>query len=142
MKKSLMMLCVAMLLVAGLALAGCKGGGSPSGSGKGGGSGQAGGSNAAAQTGVEEKTYAVVNPMCPIMGGKINSAEVPASLTRDFAGQRVGFCCADCPPEWDKLSDPEKTEKLAKAMGQGAEGAMKGMSSMPEKGMPGMGGSK
>ena len=61
-------------------------------------------------------TVATVNSTCPIMGEKFNSAKVAPELVREFAGQKVGFCCAGCPEKWDKLSDIEKTAKLAKAM--------------------------
>lgn len=58
----------------------------------------------------------VVNARCPIMGSKLDPANVPASLTRTFNGQKVGFCCGGCPPKWDKLSDEQKAEKLKAAM--------------------------
>jgi hypothetical protein len=58
----------------------------------------------------------VVNARCPIMGGKLDRDNVPASLTRTFNGQKVGFCCGGCLPKWDKLSDEEKTAKLKAAM--------------------------
>lgn len=61
-------------------------------------------------------TVAVVNSKCPIMGGKIDPAKVPADLTREYKGQKVGFCCAGCPATWDKLTDAEKDAKLAAAM--------------------------
>lgn len=56
----------------------------------------------------------VVNDRCPIMGGKIDPAKVPAALTREFNGHKVGFCCGGCPAAWDKLSDTEKQAKLDK----------------------------
>jgi len=59
----------------------------------------------------------VVNTKCPIMGGTVNPAKVPASLTRDFKGQKVGFCCAMCPPQWDKLSAADKEAKLKAVVG-------------------------
>lgn len=62
------------------------------------------------------ETAVCVNGTCPIMGSVIDPAKVPASLTRDFKGQKVGFCCAGCPDSWDKLTDEEKTAKLAAAM--------------------------
>jgi len=61
-------------------------------------------------------TVATVNAKCPIMGEKFNQAKVSTDLVREFAGQKVGFCCAGCPEKWDKLSDIEKTAKLAAAM--------------------------
>lgn len=55
----------------------------------------------------------IVNVTCPIMGSRIDPANVPAVLTRTFKGQKIGFCCAGCPTAWDKLSDEEKVAKLA-----------------------------
>ena len=56
----------------------------------------------------------VVNDRCPVMGGKIDPGKVPAGLTREFKGQKVGFCCGGCPATWDKLPEPEKQAKLDK----------------------------
>lgn len=61
-------------------------------------------------------TVATVNSKCPIMGNTFNSEKVAPELVREFAGQKVGFCCAGCPEKWDNLSDIEKTAKLAAAM--------------------------
>ena len=58
----------------------------------------------------------VVNSRCPIMGSKIDPAKVPANLTRSFHGKKVGFCCAGCPAQWDKLSDAAKAKKLHAVM--------------------------
>ncbi|MCY2930375.1 MAG: hypothetical protein NTV86_12915 [Planctomycetota bacterium] len=55
-----------------------------------------------------------VNDRCPIMGGKIDPAAVPANLTREFNGEKVGFCCGGCPAAWDKLPDAQKEAKLSK----------------------------
>jgi hypothetical protein len=49
------------------------------------------------------------------MGNPIDAESVPAELTREWKGVKVGFCCAGCPPAWDKLSDQEKLAKLAAA---------------------------
>ena len=57
-----------------------------------------------------------VNSKCPIMGGAIDPDKVPASLTRQYKGQTVGFCCGGCPGTWDRLSDAEKASKLQAAM--------------------------
>ena len=54
-----------------------------------------------------------VNSVCPIMGGKVNP-----SLTRQFKGQTVGFCCGMCPGQWDKLNDQEKQAKIDKVLGK------------------------
>ena len=56
----------------------------------------------------------IVNARCPIMGGN-----PVAALTRDYNGQKIGFCCSGCPAQWDKLTDAEKDAKLAKAMAAG-----------------------
>ncbi len=48
-----------------------------------------------------------VNTKCPIMGDPID----PAVFT-DHMGKKVGFCCKDCIPKWNKLSDAEKMKKL------------------------------
>jgi hypothetical protein len=59
----------------------------------------------------------VVNTRCPIMGGVVDPNKAPASLTREFKDQKVGFCCGMCPAQWDKLSDDEKEAKLKTASG-------------------------
>ncbi len=41
------------------------------------------------------KTVATVNSVCPMMSNPFDGAKVPVSLTRDFKGQKVGFCCCD-----------------------------------------------
>ena len=61
-------------------------------------------------------TVVTVNAKCPMMGGKVDKTKVASALVRDFGGQKVGFCCAGCLAPWDKLSDTEKTAKLAAAM--------------------------
>jgi len=58
----------------------------------------------------------VVNIRCPIKGLKIDPNNVPDVLTREYKGQKIGFCCAGCPAAWDKLSNDEKDKKLADAM--------------------------
>jgi hypothetical protein len=57
---------------------------------------------------------AFANTVCPIMGSKIDTSKLPASLIREFNGQKVGFCCAGCPAQWDKLTDAQKQARLAK----------------------------
>jgi hypothetical protein len=64
---------------------------------------------------VETAKIEVVNAKCPIMGNPIDPTAVPANLVREFDGHKIGFCCAACPEAWDKLSDAEKTAKLADA---------------------------
>jgi hypothetical protein len=59
----------------------------------------------------------VVNTKCPIMGGAVDPKTVADALTREFKGQKVGFCCGGCPAQWDKLSDAEKEAKLKAVSG-------------------------
>ncbi len=56
-----------------------------------------------------------VNNRCPIWGAPIEPDKVTEDLVREYKGQKVAFCCKDCPPVWDKLTDAEKDAKLAKA---------------------------
>ena len=52
------------------------------------------------------------NSRCPIMGSPINRDKVDPSLTRDYNGQKIAFCCGGCPSAWDKLIDAQKQAKL------------------------------
>ncbi len=56
-----------------------------------------------------------VNSRCPIMGSPIDRDKVDASLTRDYNGQKIAFCCGGCPSAWDKLTDAQKQAKLSGA---------------------------
>lgn len=56
------------------------------------------------------------NVSCPIMDSPINPDKVSKALVRDFKGQKIAFCCGGCPTAWDKLTDAEKSVKLAKVM--------------------------
>jgi hypothetical protein len=52
----------------------------------------------------------LVNAKCPIMG-----FDVDEEVTVEWNGKTVGFCCAECIPKWNELSEEEKGEKLAAA---------------------------
>ncbi|MDD4890273.1 MAG: hypothetical protein PHU85_10125 [Phycisphaerae bacterium] len=52
------------------------------------------------------------NTKCPIMGGAFDPAAIAADATREWKGQKVGFCCGGCPEAWDKLTDAEKQAKI------------------------------
>ena len=54
------------------------------------------------------------NAKCPIMGSIINPDKVAEDLIRSYKSQKIAFCCAGCPADWDKLSDLEKDVKLTK----------------------------
>ena len=69
------------------------------------------GSPVAEQDQMEEAPEVVmVNTICPIMGEAVMEEH-----TTTWNGKTIGFCCMECQPEWDKLSDDEKTDKLASA---------------------------
>lgn len=55
----------------------------------------------------------VVNSQCPIMPANAVDKDVSGGLVRTFKGQKVGFCCGECPLKWDKLTDEQRTQKLA-----------------------------
>ena len=57
---------------------------------------------------------AVVNSTCPITGGSLSPDGVVERLTRDYKGQKIGFCCDGCPEAWDKLTAAQKDAELAK----------------------------
>ncbi len=50
----------------------------------------------------------VVNEFCPVTGNSIDPRQVPDALTREFRGQRIGFCVAALLEEWDGLSEAEQ----------------------------------
>ena len=58
-----------------------------------------------------------VNMVCPMMGDPIDE-----EFTRNWNGDKVAFCCKDCPATWDSLSDAEKTEKLKEAQSKSKDG--------------------
>lgn len=73
---------------------------------------------AAVHTSMEENVGMMpcVNVRCPISGKTIDMMNRPKDCTRMYKGMKVGFCCPNCPPEWDKLTDAEKEAKLKEAM--------------------------
>lgn len=58
--------------------------------------------------------YANVN--CPISGEKIQPANVPPGLVRQFKGCSVAFSSEANVQQWDKLSDQERQQKLDKVL--------------------------
>lgn len=67
---------------------------------------------------ISQQADRFVNICCPIMGSKIDLANVSESLTRTHKGRKVALCCAGCPAAWDKLSEAEKDAKLAKVVAE------------------------
>jgi hypothetical protein len=62
--------------------------------------------------GTQVKPQFANNLRCPIMGSPINLETLGESLTRNYNGRKVAFCCAGCPSAWDKFSDAEKQAKV------------------------------
>ena len=58
------------------------------------------------------------NDRCPVMGTPINPDKVAENLIRDYRAQKIAFCCAGCPEQWDRLTDSQKQAKLAKVRSQ------------------------
>ena len=52
------------------------------------------------------------NAKCPITGKAIERMKCAKDCTCMHKGMKVGFCCAKCPAEWEKLTDAEKDAKL------------------------------
>jgi hypothetical protein len=52
-----------------------------------------------------------VNKVCPVSGKPVAAD----AKTVAYQGKTVGFCCSGCPEKWAKLSDADKTSKLAAA---------------------------
>lgn len=53
-----------------------------------------------------------VNTHCPIQPDD----EVDPSVTINYKGKVVGFCCSECINDWVRLSDEQKDAKLKKSM--------------------------
>lgn len=67
---------------------------------------------------VKPGTVTSVNAMCVMMH---EDPVDPATASREFNGQKIGFCCPGCIGKWDKLNDTEKSAALAKAMAAGTK---------------------
>lgn len=49
------------------------------------------------------------NTGCPIMGG----SQLDPTLTTEYLGMTIAFCCDGCPEDWEALSADQKAEKFA-----------------------------
>jgi hypothetical protein len=68
----------------------------------------------------------VVNSFSPITYNRIDPNNVPPEYMRTYKGQIVGFCCANCVVQWDRLTDEQRQERLDKAMSLAAKGTAEG----------------
>jgi hypothetical protein len=50
--------------------------------------------------------------LCPIMGSPIDISVIDESLTRDYTGRKIAFCCPGCPSVWDKLTEDQKQKNV------------------------------
>jgi hypothetical protein len=57
----------------------------------------------------------VINTICPIGGDDFGARGAPPELTRTWRGKTIGFCCAACLPEFDRLGPAGKDQILALA---------------------------
>lgn len=68
----------------------------------------------------------VANSQCPMDGSKIDPSKMTKGSTRDYKGEKLGFCCAGCANQWDQLSDAQKKDKMdalaAKTPGDAGQG--------------------
>jgi hypothetical protein len=53
----------------------------------------------------------LMNSKCPLMPDH----PIDPNVTADYKGGKVGFCCDGCLPDWNKMTDAQKDERLAKA---------------------------
>lgn len=73
------------------------------------------GENEAMCKAVKPGTVTTVNHYCVVMPDDPVNPEV----TRDFKGQKVGFCCPGCLKKWDGMSDAQRSEALSVAIARG-----------------------
>jgi hypothetical protein len=52
-----------------------------------------------------------VNAKCPYSNNPVNT-----SITADYKGRTVGFCCGGCVTRWNKEIDADRDSMLAKVM--------------------------
>ncbi len=56
-----------------------------------------------------------INSICPVQGDEFDHTNVDPSHMREWKGKRIGFCCSSCYKTFDKMSDAQKDEVLARA---------------------------
>lgn len=63
----------------------------------------------------------VVNAFCPVMEehpvgtDKAPYMALPENV-RTYRGKKIGFCCDDCPAQWDAMTDADRDASLARVM--------------------------
>jgi hypothetical protein len=102
-------LCCCLAILSGLALVGCSGDeaaqSQPAEN-----ENQTAENQPAGESGTPHSEVTLVNAVCPMMGGKAKT-----TVTANWNGKTVGFCCPECIPEWEQLTGEEKASKLTAA---------------------------
>ncbi len=52
-----------------------------------------------------------INTECPLMDDSVDPDHIVT-----YQGHRIGLCCEDCVPDWNKLTGAEKDAHLAKML--------------------------
>ncbi len=60
-------------------------------------------------------TITSVNQYCPVM----LEDPVDPELTREWNGQKVGFCCEGCLKDWNAMTDAQKGDAVKTAVAKG-----------------------
>jgi len=73
-----------------------------------------------ATAGATDGRVNVVNAFCAVMDehpvgtDKAPYMALPENV-RTYRGKKVGFCCDDCPAQWDAMTDADRDASLARA---------------------------
>lgn len=62
-----------------------------------------------------EATLVSINSTCPVAGDAFDSRAVTAKQVRTRNGKTIGFCCPACAKDYDKMTEAQKDEVLARA---------------------------
>ncbi len=60
-------------------------------------------------------TIVSVNDYCAIMP----EDPVDPTITREWNGQKIGFCCQGCLKDWDAMTDVQKSDAVKTAVAKG-----------------------
>lgn len=61
-----------------------------------------------------------INSICPVQGDEFDNTNVDPSHMREWKGQKIGFCCSSSYKKFDKMTDAQKDEVLARAQANNA----------------------
>ncbi len=63
----------------------------------------------------DDVPVATINSVCPIQGDEFDRTNVDPSHAREWNGKKIGFCCSSCYKSFDRMTDAQKNEVLARA---------------------------